>query len=342
VIAVQYFEQIESAQKPEDLFKDPEAARSTYRRLARNVHPDTNANDPRAVDAFARLAFLWDQYNGVGSAASSGALTYTTKRNSYTVGKLLDKGNISNVYAVTYPSDGDMKTGVLKMPRSPKNNDLVVNEITTLKTLKETVPEQYHIYLPITVDSFAHRSTSDGKTRRSVILEHLDGFVSLRDVMDAYPQGISGRHVAWIARRLWVAIDIAHEAGIVHGAVFPEHVMIHPTMHGVVLVDWSYAREKGEKLTSAVPSYLSNGWYGDNYDKPLDHRMDVRQAAFTLEGLLGEQGARPFRAFFNGCRVASAPTAGQLFEEFDELLLRVYGKRKYVPFSMPQGWKKVL
>lgn len=345
MIATAFFEQIESARSPSDLF-DGDKARAIYRRLARNVHPDVNPDDKaRAEKAFARLTELWNEFNGNGSKPNG--LVYTTKRNTYAVHGLLDRGDISNIYRVTYaPADdlihtSELRMAALKMPRNPAHSDLVVNEIKALKMLKEGVPGDYQKYHPTTVDSFAHRDPT-GKTRRSIIIEQLIDFVSLQDVIDAYPAGIGGRHIAWIARRLWIALDTAHEAGLAHGAVFPEHVMIHPTMHGVVLIDWSYSQEKGEKLTSAVPSRLKDGWYGKNYEKPLDHRLDVHQAALTLEALLGVKDARPFRAFFKGCRVASAPTAGELFHEFDDLLTRVYGKRTYVPFHMPQGWKKVV
>lgn len=303
------------------------------------LHPDQNPGDTRANDAFAHLSELWAQYNGKVTTPKTTATIFSTRRHDFVLGDLIDRGDIANIYRV----EGSVDVAALKMPRNPKYNDFIVNEITSLKYLKENVHQNQLMYFPETVDSFAHRDSVTGKTRRSIVTNYLDGFVNLRDVMNAYPQGISGRHVAWIARRLWVALELAHsEADLIHGAVFPEHVMIHPTMHGVVLVDWGYSREKGAKLTSAVPRYLDAGWYGGRYDQPLDHRLDVRQAAHTLESLLGEQGARPFRAFFNGCRVASAPTAGELFDEFEELLTRVYGKRSYVPFEMPQGWKRAV
>ena len=347
MIAVQYIEQVESATTPADLFSDPDKARSTYRRLARILHPDTNGGDNRASEAFEKLASLWDQYNGHTPSTTgpkpAGGIVYSTKRRDYAVGGLIARGDISNVYHAIYIDDkGRNRSAALKMPRSPKNNDLIENEVKIVKTLKEDVPEKYQIYHSRTIDTFVHKDATTGKQRRAIILEHLPGFVSLRDVLDAYPEGIGPRHVAWITRRVWIALDTAHEAGIVHGAVFPEHIMIHPTDHGLVLVDWSYAQAKGEKLSAAVSTYKDMGWYGRAIDKPLDHRLDVRQAAHTLEALLGNQNAKPFRAFFNGCRVASAPTAGALYHEFEELLTRVYGERKYVPFEMPKGWKRAV
>lgn len=348
MIATSYFEQIESASSSRDLFGDADKARSTYRRLARVVHPDLHPDDKtRAERAFARLTELWNQHNygpsGVRHpAAPHGHKIYETKRHTYAVNSLYDRGLFSNVYLVTYVPDrisSVCKQGALKIPRSPTNSDLIVNEITTLKTLKKQVPERYRAFHPTTVDSFVHRSP-DGQVRRCLITEFLSGFVSLADVQDAYPDGISPRHVAWIARRLWVAMDVAHKIGVVHGAVFPGNVMIHPEKHGVVLIDWAHSRPVGEKLHVMNQKFQKLGWYGRHYDKPLDHRLDVHLAAHTLESLLGEQEARPFRAFFNGCRVASAPTAGELFEEFNALLTRVYGRREFVPFAMPDNWKK--
>jgi serine/threonine protein kinase len=347
VIATSYFERIEAARTPGDLFPEADAARSTYRRLARLVHPDVNPDHKtRAEAAFARLSELWSAFNNGGDPKPKPQdPTYVTKRHTFFVKNLIDRGDIANVYAVVWhddPASSILNNAALKMPRSPKNSDLIANEITALKKLKEGVDEDFRMYHPTTVDSFRHRD-SESKDRRVVVTEFLDGFVSLRDVMRAYPTGIDGRDMAWMARRLWVAMDTAHEAGLSHNAVFPENVMIHPTMHGVVLIDWCYSAPMGEKVSAVVQRYKDYEWYGTQYAKPLDHRLDVRQASFTLEALLGPRHlheARPFRAFFKGCRVASAPPAGQLFEEFDELLARLYGRRRYRPFKMPDTWRK--
>lgn len=343
-----YFEKVESAKTPSDLFTDAEKARSIYRRLARITHPDANSGDQRAVDAFAKLSRMWDEYNGKstsprvarGPANTPQGIIFESKRYTFFVGDLAKRTDFANIYPAAYIENGAERYAAIKLPRSPKNNDLIENEVKALKTLKEEVPERYQMFHPTTVDTFIHRDKANNKQRRALVTNALPGFVSLREVIDAYPQGISPRHVAWITRRLWPAIDTAHRAGIAHGAVFPENVMIHPVDHGVVLINWAYSQPMGEQLKAVVPSYEKAEWYGLSTKKKLDHRLDVKLAARTMTAVLGDQDAKAFRAFFKGCLVASTPTAGQLFNEFEELLTEAYGERKYVPFNMPQGWKR--
>lgn len=348
MIATTFFEQVESAKTPADLFTDPDRARSTYRRLARIIHPDTNKNDPRAHEAFEKLGLLWDEYNGVsrkprhaaGPANTPKGLIFESKRYTFFVGDIVKRADYANIYPAEYIDGTVHRYGALKLPRSPKNNDLIENEVKMLKLLKEGVPERYQMFHPTTIDTFIHRDKVTNKQRRAVVTNALPKFVSLQEVLDAYPNGIHPRHVAWITRRLWVALDVAHKAGVVHGAVFPENIMIHPEDHSVVLINWSYARPVGEQLKAVVPRYRDEGWYGLSLNKKLDHRIDVKLAAKTMEAMLGNQDAKSFRAFFKGCQVASTPDAGSLFAEFEELLTQVYGERKYVPFNMPQGWKR--
>lgn len=345
---MQYFEQVESALTPSDLFTDPDKARSTYRRLARIIHPDANDSEQRAVDAFAKLSQFWDEYNGkstsprhaAGPATGDRRLIFESKRHTYFIDPLVKRTDFANIYPAEYIDGTIHRYAALKMPRSPKNNDLIENEVKMLKVLKENVPERYQMFHPSVVDTFIHRDKTSGKQRRAIVTPALPKFVSLREVLDAYPNGIHPRHVAWMTRRLWVALDVAHRAGVVHGAVFPENIMIHPEDHGVVVINWSYAQPVGDTLKAVVPKYRDDGWYGLSINKKLDHRIDVKLAATTMEAMLGAESAKPFRAFFNGCKVASTPTAGELYREFEELLTSVYGARTYVPFNMPQGWKR--
>ena len=71
-------------------------------------------------------------------------------------------------------------------------------------------------------DSFTYRDQSSGADHVVNVLDHPQGMVSLAAVRSAYPDGLDPRDVAWMWRRLLVALGVAHRAGLVHGAVLPD------------------------------------------------------------------------------------------------------------------------
>ena len=78
---------------------------------------------------------------------------------------------------------------------------------------------------------------------------------SLAQVHAAYPRGLDPRDAAWMWRRLLVALGTVHAAGVVHGAVLPDHVLIHPDLHdtliGWVIQDQVSAKHPGAAMVAA-------------------------------------------------------------------------------------------
>ena len=99
-----------------------------------------------------------------------------------------------------------------------------------------------------------------GVRRHANLIGALGGFRSLAEVRSAFPAGLDPRDAAWMWRRLLVAIGAAHRAGVIHGAVLPEHVLIHPAEHGLVLVDWCYSvsgpARRGPGHRAALPALV--------------------------------------------------------------------------------------
>jgi hypothetical protein len=199
-----------------------------YRMLVKLVHPDVApaGRGPAATAAFARLAELWSERDG---------RLLTTKRATYRVGGPVASGDITELYAV----DGD--AALLKLPRRPADNDLLEAEAAALRTLAAEGDPKFRPYAPRLVESFTHED-ADRARRTANIIARQRGFVPLAEVHAAYPGGLDPRDVAWMWRRLLTGLGWAHRAGLVHGAVLPEHVLIHPAEHGLVLVDWCYPR----------------------------------------------------------------------------------------------------
>ena len=143
------------------------------------------------------------------------------------------RGDIANLYPVRH--------GLLKMARDPADNDLMRREATALTRLQDVVDPAWLAYFPPLVATGQRDDARSGIRRHVNLIGALSGFRSLAEVRAAFPAGVDPRDAAWMWRRLLVAIGAAHRAGVIHGAVLPEHVLIHPAEHGLVLVDWCYS-----------------------------------------------------------------------------------------------------
>lgn len=302
---------VKAARGPDDLF-GADAARA-YRRLAQLTHPDTCPGDSRAAYAFAKLAALWRQHQDGR-------------------GVLVARGDIANLYQV--------RDGLLKLVRDPADNDLMRAETMALATLRTRVEPPLQAYFPEPVQAQRRRDPSSGVERQANVVAWLAGFRSLAEVRDAFPGGVDPRDAAWMWRRLLVAVGAAHRAGLIHGAVLPEHVMIHPREHGLVLVDWCYSGPApAVRVRTAVKRYLD--WYPPEVlaGAPAGPDLDIWLATRCMTELVGPRMPARMAAFARGCLLASPSRrpadAWLLLAEFDELLGRLYGPRTFRPFAMP-------
>jgi hypothetical protein len=322
---------IEAAAGPGDLF-GPDAGRS-YRRLARLTHPDTRPGDHRAAAAFAKLADLWRQ-------------RYLGDR-----GTLAARGDLANLYRTG--------RGLLKVARDPADNDLLDAEAAALTRIGGSVDVRFGAYFPVLAQVQRLVDPRSGAERRANLIGELDGFISLAQVGTpfggaAFGGGASGggasgggasgggvdpRDAAWMWRRLLVALGAAHRAGVVHGAVLPEHVLIHPADHGLVLVDWCYSGRPPYRLPAIVARHRDRYPPEVLAGQPAGPDADIWLATYCMTGLTGDRLPAPLAAFARGCLLASPRRRPQdawaLLHELDELLGRLYGARKFRPFAIP-------
>jgi hypothetical protein len=241
----------------------------------------------------------------------------------------------------------------MKIARNPAENDLVQHEGKTLKRLLGD-PALYDTaapYLPGYIESFAAKI--DGVTRQCNAFRPLKDqhanplrLLTLEDIRKVYPQGIDPRHMAWMFRRLLVAIGIGGRVdnGVVHGAVLPKHVLIQPEQHGLVLADWKYAVDQGQPLR-AIPSG-SRPWYpeGALAKEPVTGGLDVWMAVQCMAYVMGwdppgnhqavllpDTIPTGIRAFFRGAQLRPADS-WELLEEFNDVVERLWGPRRFKPF----------
>lgn len=229
--------------------------------------------------------------------------------------------------------------GVLKLARDPADNDLISREAAALRWLADHGDPEYLPYVPSLLGTGGYRVPATGMVRRGNALGALDGFHDLAFVDGRFPAGLDPRDVAWIWRRLLVALGFAHRAGIVHGAVLPPHVLIEPDEHGVTLVDWCYAT--GGPRPGALPAIPAGyrDWYPPEvrtgYVPGPD--LDIYLGTRCMLRLLDGRAVPPaLAAFAAGCQLANPrrrpDDAWALLRELDEVLERLYGPRRFRPF----------
>jgi hypothetical protein len=311
---------IENAKDAHDLFdNDEREAKLKYQRLARIIHPDVTRGNKRAEEAFKRLTELWVDYRKPAPEVIH--------------------GDIADLFTV--PS------GLMKIPREVRDNDLMEREARALKRIRKEGKERYWPFVSELIFTERQRDPATGIVRRANTIKALDGFVSLEEVARAYPQGIHPRDVAWIWRRVLTAIGLAHSASVIHGAVLPPHVMIHSEDHGLTLVDWCYSVTGNHGRIPAIVSKHRQDYPAEVKDKETPSPgTDIYMAAQTMYYLMcpNVHGSAQLASFARGCSLSNPDRRPQnawaLISELDDLLERLFGPPKFHEFRMPEGWHR--
>lgn len=342
-----------------EIFPDPDLIRDIYRDLAQVVHPDRAPFGQVALStvAFQKLNQLKAEAEQMVAEGRFGQrrvlATITSRKGRYEVTRAVADGDLTKLWLTSVTNEEGTSPAVLKVAKSPKDNDLVAQEARALKKLHAPLfdedgeiitPPSRHVltrHFPELHDTFLH---SEGRRRANVLSYH-EGFYPLDKVIKWSPHGLPPEHLAWVWRRVLMALGYAHDQGIVHGAVLPPHILIHPESHGVLLIDWCYSVViDSESITyvKAVVPMFKQGYPEEvlNKDQP-GAATDLYMAAQTM---LWSSTKLPkaMKAYFEGTKLSKQSMRPQnawlLLEEFDDLL-KVLGHpfypRRFVPLTAP-------
>lgn len=370
---------------PEDIFgvaMNLPALKKSFHHIAIVVHPDKYATDAAASrlaqDLFSKLVVWMNSAEAKMERGTYGDRTphepppppkpkaapqiIETPKRRYVVKDLIAQGDIADVYACTYVEKGRSGDGdhpaAFKIAQSAADNDLLENESRTLSAMYPPAQkeERFYRYLPKPVDSFLLKSGS-GPARRVNVMQLAEGYVSLAEVMTAYPHGLDYRDVVWMFKRNLACLWYLHRQKlVVHGAVIPTHLLVHPTGHGAKVVDYCYAVRDWPSGKNHVKA-ISKAWkayYAPEIlrKEPPTPAADLYMLAKIIVKLLGGEIAtgspavlipdavpKPIRSFLASMLLENPKRrpddGGKLHEEFDELLLKLVGKPKYRPLAMP-------
>jgi hypothetical protein len=330
-----------------------------FRQLARKTHPDMYANPHDrllAQSAFARLTSWLVRAEAKLRAGTYGrdrmvtGQTLKTKKRLYFLEGGFEEGQVYNRYSGWFEDDGQPVQVILKLARDPADNDLAQNEAQVVQALRSgKQAAQFNAYIPRLVEAFSYQA--GGCDRQGNVFEQPQGWYTLEEVRRVYPNGVDAKDMAWMWRRLLSALGFAHHRQVIHGAVLPANIAIQAEAHGLVLREWSFAvdglRSPGGTIPAMDPQY--EAWYFDEVglkQSPLPG-TDIGMAARCMVYLLGGDPIRQVypdsvpgavRMFLKGCMLPGKKSRPQdawaLVAEFDALIQRLWGERKFHPFVL--------
>jgi hypothetical protein len=330
---------LKSAKTAHELFGDD--VDETYRGFAMTCHPDRFATDTDEIKEHAKEVFqlLETRYNELKKPP----VVWASAEYGYHLGRQIGKGEISNVHLASQISDkfvpkGTSRPMVLKVAQAKEANEYIDKEAKILTDLRvQSGDRKYSDYLPKPVEIFVH----DGL--HVAVQHHYDRFFTLSEIMARHTNGLGGRHVAWMFKRILTVIGFAHTANYIHCAVFPMHIMFNADSHGCKLISWAGCVRSEQKLTVVPMAYKP--WYPKKEitkQYPATPSLDIFLAAKSMLELVKldkeNRTPQPLLTFLESCVVENPlqrpQDAWKLLDEWDTLLKKVYGPSKYVILDM--------
>ena len=318
-----------------------------YRELAALVHPDNHpTQQARAVEAF-QLLQQW--YAVAQSALSQRAgiptVEITARTGHYRSNCAPYAGDLCDLYPATNLTTNASTGVLLKVVRGAHNNDLLQAEGRALRQIDRALAgKPLRAHFPTLIDQVQLRDQT-GELRVVNILGHENNYFSLAQVLQRYPAGIAPADAAWIYKRLLAALAVTHDLGLVHGAVTLDHLLIRPSDHNGLLVDWCYSVPQGESIKAVSPAHRRDLPREVLAKAPASAATDLYMAAGVMIRLLGGEPTRgefpatvpkELQALLQSCLIAAPHrrpnNAWELFDDFEAILQRLYGAPKFRPF----------
>jgi len=272
------------------------------------------------------IADVGDDYSG---------FEITVENQPVKVNDRLTYGELCNLYRCTFLDSN--REGVLKIARSPLANRHVQREVDVLHRLHAGDSEnRFAPFLPWSVGkiNYTHSAAEPARTG-SALCYHQgiggpDDLYSLEEVRAVYPAGIDVRDMAWIWRRMLSILGFVHQMKLVHSSVTPDHVLIEPREHKLVLIGWCGAIDFGR-----APVLQPAKWRGwSKWDSGASATTDLSAAAKTAQFLLSSPVEPAIARHLE--RAADSKTgAWRLLDDFDQMIEALWGPRQFRPFVMP-------
>ena len=313
------------------------ALKQAYRQLVAYVHPDHNLDQLADAEEACKLLQHWyavaqRQLAHDPNHATPDVVIHT-KRHRYVSREAPLVGDLCDLY----PAHADQQPVLLKVVRTARNNDLLQTEAQTLRHIDRALGgDKVRAHFPTLLDHVQLRDVA-GVQRTVNVLAQATEYVSLADVLRAYPAGIGAADAAWMFNRILAALGVSHELGMVHGAVTPDHLLIRPSDHNGMLIDWCYSVPIGASIKAMNLAYTVDCPPEVHVRGPATPATDLYMAARCMLRLLGGDPVtatlpagvpKPVQRLVRSCLLPApqrrANDAWELFDDFQSILGEFY------------------
>ncbi len=245
----------------------------------------------------------------------------------YTIYDTISVGDASSIF---FASSGD-KNFVIKAA-TPATTDKYLQEeyntIFDIHTKTDGLVYQKLFRTPVEV-------VKDGGTNYYVY--NYRNLVSLKKLLDILGT-IDGRHIAWIYKRILLALNTMHTFGYAHTAVTPDHILIDKADHGINLIGQLHSVKADQKIKFVSAKYKD--WYpADAKNLAATTSLDILLATKSIlenndTSLLNKKLLNFLLGVKHECLVnikaGNNIDTSALYSEWTDLLKRVYGQPKWV------------
>lgn len=370
---------IQSASIPQDLFghlsansnspEELDRIQKVFRKLTKLVHPDVCKNKNASV-LFDKLDKLRNEAEKLVTGEKDKLLTehgvllkpvsFKSLHFAYTLTRQIAKGGTCSIFeGVAKDRLNNMVHVISRVARSHKDSDLMdreakayalmnakLKEMTARGGEGEDAAKRFSWKIPYFVESIKLKEGPSTKTVNvfSRLEDFCDGWYSVKDIHRQYVDGVDIRIMGFIFNRMLEALTFIHACGVVHGAVTPNHIMIHAKSHVGNLIDFSSSCHSG---TSTLP-FVDKRWTDllppeVLKDKRAFASSDVYMLAMSMVYLTGgrshawETKYEPIRQVLSHClqpNRAKRLTAQAAYDKFQQALRSVFGPPKFVELQM--------
>lgn len=258
---------------------------------------------------------------------------------SYVLEGRLAEGDSTTVYRARWV----VRLGevvVIKVLAAMADADLLRREWQTLQQLRASTVQGADHFLTRLPAPVASGLVETDRPRLASVFGWKSGFVhTLEEVGQVYSTGVPGQAQVWLLKRLLELLGFVHRSGFVHGAVTPEHILVHPRDHGATLVGWTCSQPADGRPLSARPRRWLALYEGATQATPT---LDIQLACRCVQAvggwhLPGARRAAPLERVLTAGARGEHADAWALAELLTAASREAFGPPAWHPLRLP-GW----